>query len=204
MESTIKSQKTVREKFIQGVVYIFKKWSAFRLALDNNPKILTYYNEDQSVLEINEMLSSLYEEIWTTLNSGSFSGQMLIDELADILYGFINDYFNIILEDQSDSEIAEILIKLYNELKQGKDKMFTALENYKNPSIKYNIEFPILGNQKVIFEKSNDEESEEEDMDISEDEKEEEKKNDNNNNNNKMEEDDDGFVEIKKGKNKNY
>jgi hypothetical protein len=33
-----------RDKFKEGCILIFKKWKAFRTALDNNPQILTYYN----------------------------------------------------------------------------------------------------------------------------------------------------------------
>ena len=168
------------------------------MALDNNPRILTYYNEDQSVLEINEMLSTLFDEMFMTLNSGSFAGQMLIDELSDILYGFMNDYFNIVLEDESEIEVANVVIKLYGELKRGEDKLFNKLENYRNPNIKYNIEYPILGNQKVIFEKSKDEESEEESAE--EEDKDVEMKDDKD----KNDDDDDGFVEVKKGKGKGY
>lgn len=193
MDTHSKSVKPIKEKFTQGCVYVFKKWSAFRLALDNNPRILTYYNEDQSVLEINEMLSTLYDEIFNTLNCGKLAGTMLEDELSDCLYGFMNDYFNIVLEDQSETEVAQVLIQLYNELKKGKDNLYISLENYKNPNTKYSIDFPILGNQKIIFEKNDDEEEEEEDMDDMDNKN-------RNNNGNGNEEDDDGFVEVKKGK----
>lgn len=200
MESNPKPQRSVKDRFNQGCEFVFKKWTAFRMALDNNPKILTYYNEDQSVLEINEMLSNLFDEMFMTLNSGSFAGKSLLDELSDILYGFMNDYFNIILEDESEIEVANVIINLYNELKKGEDKLFNKLQNYKT-NIKFNIEYPILGNQTVIFEKSKDEESEEESLE--EDEKDVEMK-DANDKNDKNNEDDDGFVEVKKGKGKGY
>lgn len=196
MKNNNKNQKNQKDKFKQGCVFIFKKWSAFRLALDNNPRILTYYNEDKSVLEINEMLQTLYEELYSTLNSGSLGGESLINELSDILYGFMSDYFNIALEDQSDIDISEILVKLYNELKNGTDVLFNKLQNNKNNMIKYNIEFPILGNQTVIFEKTNspeDEEEEDEDDNMDVD-------NNNTNNNKGNNEDEDGFIEVKKGK----
>ncbi|MCQ2815710.1 MAG: pre-rRNA-processing TSR2 family protein [archaeon] len=211
MESNSKSQKGIKEKFRQGCVYIFKKWSAFRMALDFTPRVLTFYNEDKSVLEINEMLETLYGELYSTLSSGNFSGQFLIDELSDILYGFMNDYFSILLEDQSDGEIANLLIKLYNELSNGKDTLFKRLENYKSET-KYTIDFPILGNQKVIFENNNDEneeeDEEEEEMDVEEEDPKEEchhhHENKDNKDNDKMEEEDDGFTVVKKGKGKGY
>ena len=187
-----------RDKFKQGCISIFKRWTAFRLALDNNPQILTYYNEDQTVLEINEYLEMLYDDILTTIIKNN-NRSNLIDEVSDCLFTFMSDYFQIDLEDQSDSEIANILINLFNELKNGKDILLNNLKNKENKSnMKYNVDFPILGNQKVIFEK--------EEEDIEESFEEEEEKN-NERNNNKMETEDvdeDGFTVVKKGKGKKY
>ena len=187
-----------RDKFKQGCISIFKRWTAFRLALDNNPQILTYYNEDQTVLEINEYLEMLYDDILTTIIKNN-NRSNLIEEVSDCLFTFMSDYFQIDLEDQSDSEIANILINLFNELKNGKDTLLNNLKNKENKSnMKYNVDFPILGNQKVIFEK--------EEEDIEESFEEEEEKN-NERNNNKMETDDvdeDGFTVVKKGKGKKY
>ena len=187
-----------RDKFKQGCISIFKRWTAFRLALDNNPQILTYYNEDQTVLEINEYLEMLYDDILTTIIKNN-NRSNLIDEVSDCLFTFMSDYFQVDLEDQSDSEIANILINLFNELKNGKDTLLNNLKNKENKSnMKYNVDFPILGNQKVIFEK--------EEEDIEESFEEEEEKN-NERNNNKMETDDvdeDGFTVVKKGKGKKY
>ena len=187
-----------RDKFKQGCISIFKRWTAFRLALDNNPQILTYYNEDQTVLEINEYLEMLYDDILTTIIKNN-NRSNLIDEVSDCLFTFMSDYFQVDLEDQSDSEIANILINLFNELKNGKDILLNNLKNKENKSnMKYNVDFPILGNQKVIFEK------EEEDIEESFEEEEEKNKE---RNNNKMDTDDvdeDGFTVIKKGKGKKY
>ncbi len=187
-----------RDKFKQGCISIFKRWTAFRLALDNNPQILTYYNEDQTVLEINEYLEMLYDDILTTIIKNN-NRSNLIDEVSDCLFTFMSDYFQVDLEDQSDSEIANILINLFNELKNGKDILLNNLKNKENKSnMKYNVDFPILGNQKVIFEK--------EEEDIEESFEEEEEKN-NERNNNKMETEDvdeDGFTVVKKGKGKKY
>ena len=187
-----------RDKFKQGCISIFKRWTAFRLALDNNPQILTYYNEDQTVLEINEYLEMLYDDILTTIIKNN-NRSNLIDEVSDCLFTFMSDYFQVDLEDQSDSEIANILINLFNELKNGKDILLNNLKNKENKSnMKYNVDFPILGNQKVIFEK--------EEEDIEESFEEEEEKN-NERNNNKMETEDvdeDGFTIVKKGKGKKY
>ena len=200
------NKSVIRSYFREGCINIFKKWTAFRLALDNNPQILTYYNEDQSILEINEYLEMLYDDILNSIvNDKTNNKECIQDEIADCLYTFIGDYFNAELDDQSDIEISKILYKLFLELKDGKTEYLESLKKEKN-KIKYNIDFPISGNQKIIMEKYEEEEEEEED------EKEENEVNKNLDKNcdkeqninknkkkdNKMEIDEEGFIIIKK------
>ena len=148
-----------REKFKEGCISVFKRWNAFRIALDNNPQILTYYNEDESVLEINEYLEMLYDDILFTIEKYR-NNCNLIKEISDCLYSFISDYFQIDLEDQSDEEISKILINLFNELIDGKNNLYNELKmKEKNNLNHYNISFPIIGKQKIIFEKENEDES---------------------------------------------
>ncbi len=150
-----------RVKFKEGCISIFKRWNAFRLALDNNPQILTYYNEDESVLEINEYLEMLYDDILFTISKYRYNCN-LIKETSDCLYSFISDYFQIDLEDQSDEEISKVLINLFNELIDGKNNLYNELKmKEKNNINHYNISFPIIGKQKIIFEKENEDESSE-------------------------------------------
>jgi len=208
------NKATIRSYFREGCINIFKKWSAFRLALDNNPQILTYYNEDQSILEINEYLEMLYDDILNSIyNDKTNNKECIQDEIADCLYTFIGDYFNAELDDQSDIEISKILYKLFLELKDGKIEYLEKLKKDKN-KIKYNIEFPITGHQKIIMEKYEEEKEEEEEEeedennnenakeDIKENSEKNDKENNLNNNNkkkdNKMEIDDEGFIIVKK------
>ena len=208
------NKATIRSYFREGCINIFKKWSAFRLALDNNPQVLTYYNEDQSILEINEYLEMLYDDILNSIyNDKTNNKECIQDEIADCLYTFIGDYFNAELDDQSDIEISKILYKLFLDLKDGKIEYLEKLKKEKN-KIKYNIEFPITGNQKIIMEKYEEEKEEDEEEEenennnenVKEDIKENIEKNDkennlNNKNNkkdNKMEIDDEGFIIVKK------
>ena len=148
-----------REKFKEGCISVFKRWNAFRIALDNNPQILTYYNEDESVLEINEYLEMLYDDILFTIEKYR-NNCNLIKEISDCLYTFISDYFQVDLEDQSDEEISKVLINLFNELIDGKNNLYNELKmKEKNNLNHYNISFPIIGKQKIIFEKENEDES---------------------------------------------
>ena len=201
--------KVDREKFKTGCIAIFKRWTAFRLALDNNPQIL-YNITKNDTIEINDFLEILYDDILTTITNNKFGMKELIQDVAECLNYFIGDYFQIELADNSDFEIAEILIKLYNELKDKKEKMLNDLIARQNKlCIKYSIEFPITGKQ-TPPPKKKDEDSEDDDE---EGEEEEDEKNQKENNNikkedkkkedNKMkidEPDEDGFVVVRKGK----
>ena len=175
--------KKIRIKFHKICTTIFQKWNAFRQALDNNPQILTYFNEDQTVLEINEYLDILYDEILSILNTSNNNNfdnnynnnynynninnndnnnndnndNYIIEEISHSLYSFMSDYFNIDLKDQSEKEIAKILFIIFNELKKGKENYIKQYE-INTVGNKYNIDFPILGNNYVIIEKDDEEE----------------------------------------------
>lgn len=201
MES--KQSSALREQFKEGFVLILQKWSSFRIALDNNPQVLTYINDDNS-LEINKMLGMLYDDVLGTIEKNKGSISTLVAKVGDCLFGFIQDYFQVDLDDDSDAEVANMLIQLYSELIQNKTTCLSQLkEKSKIGKTTYSIYFPIRGDQKVVFEAkdSDDEEDEFEECDDDENDinksneakKDVEMKIDNNNDN-------DGFVEIKKKK----
>jgi hypothetical protein len=196
--------KVDREKFKSGCIAIFKRWTAFRMALDQNPQILNYITKDNTI-EINDFLEILYDDILTTITNNKYGMKELIEDVAECLNYFIGDYFKIELADNSDIEIAEILIKLYNELKDGNEKMLNDLIARQNKiTQKYSIEFPITGKQIPPPKKKDDEsESDDEEGEEEEDEKENNKKKEDKKEDDKMkidEPDDEGFVVVKKGK----
>ena len=205
--------KVDREKFKTGCIAIFKRWTAFRIALDQNPQILKYITSDDTI-EINDFLEILYDDILTTITNNKFGMKELIQDVAECLNYFIGDYFKIELVDNSDFEIAEILIKLYNELKDKKEKMLNDLIARQDKiSQKYSIDFPITGKQVPPPKKKDDssdgedddEEGEEEEDEKNENDnkKKEDKKEDKKKDDNKMkidEPDEDGFVVVRKGK----
>ena len=115
-------QKIDREKFKRGCIAIFKCWTAFRMALDQNPQILKYIT-DNNTIEINDFLEILYDDIIDTIKNNKFGMKELTDNVADCLNYFIGDYFKIQLADDSDLSVAKDLIKLYDDLKYGKGQM---------------------------------------------------------------------------------
>ena len=200
--------KVDREKFKTGCIAIFRRWTAFRMALDQNPQILNYITRDNTI-EINDFLEILYDDILTTITNSKYGMKELIQDVAECLNYFIGDYFKIELADNSDMEIAEVLIKLHNELKDGNEKMLNNLIALQNKiSQKYSVEFPITGKQ-VPPPKKTDESDDDDDDNDEEGEEEEDEKEDNNKKENKKKEDDkmkidepdeDGFVVVRKGK----
>ena len=182
--------KVNREKFKTGCIAIFKNWVAFRITLENNPHILNYITSNNTI-EINDYLEILYDDILTTITKNKFGMKELIQDVAKCLKYFITDYFKIDLEDNSDFETAEILIQLYNSLKDKNEKMYNNLIEKQNKiNHKYSIEFPIIENQITSNKKKN--KKTEHGKNDGKDEKKEKKKED--------EPDEDGFVVVKKGK----
>ena len=202
--------KVDREKFKTGCIAIFKRWTAFRIALDQNPQILNYITENNTI-EINDFLEILYDDILTTITNNKFGMKELIQDVAECLNYFIGDYFKIELDDNSDFEIAEILIKLHNELKDKNEKLLKDLIARQNKiNQKYFIEFPITGEQKLPPKKKEEESDEDEEGEEEEDEKDEKKedKKETKKDDDKMKIDDgpdeDGFILVKKGKKKGF
>ena len=147
--------KIDREKFKQGCISIFKCWTAFRMALDQNPQILKYIT-DNNTIEINDFLEILYDDIIDTIKNNKYGIKELTDNVADCLNYFIGDYFKIQLADDSDLSVAKDLIKLYDDLKYGKGQMLQELEAKANKDIyitKYSVEFPITGKQVIPVKK---------------------------------------------------
>ena len=205
-----KSKKVDREKFKRGCIAIFTRWTAFRMALDQNPQILKYITNNNTI-EINDFLEILYDDILTTIKNNKSGMKELTDNVADCLNYFIGDYFKIQLADDSDLSVAGDLIKLYDDLKYGKGQMLDALElkvNQDTNTSKYSIEFPITGKQVIPVskkEESDDDEEDEEEEDEKEEKKEDKKedKKEEKKDDDKMnidEPDDDGFILVKKGK----
>jgi hypothetical protein len=144
MEST-----SLQALFFEGTTLIFKKWSAFRLTLDNNPEVLDEYVEEiefdenqEEILEVVHMYNLLLCDIYTHLENG----YDMIQSIAELLISFFQDFFDTYLEDDSEKAVAKSIIRLFKELKEGKTEFLDNLReinkkfNYKI----YSIEFPII------------------------------------------------------------
>ena len=206
MEKTV--HKIDREKFKKGCIAIFRCWTAFRMALDQNPQILKYITNNNTI-EINDFLEILYDDILNTIKNNKSGIKELTDKVADCLNYFIGDYFQIQLADDSDLAVAKDLIKLHDDLKYNKGELVEYFQNKADQDkniLKYSVEFPITGKQEIPLKKeeSDDEEDEEED-DEEEDKKEDKKENKKEDDKMKIDEpDEEGFILVKKGKKKGF
>merc|ERR1712151_1041648 len=208
------------DQFKKGSFNIFRCWSAFRLALENNPQLLTvYYDDERTELEIYYLMRCVLSDIDDEIIKRN-STMAAVGPIGEILLDFVEGYFNVSVEDNSQKFVGEDILKLHSEIfREDKMDFYKQLEksaaNFKGD---YSIEFPITRKsvqKKIIEEKerkekkrkaqedddysgSDFEEVEDED-DANEEVKEvkEEKKPDNKN---FSQPDDDGFTTVLKGK----
>lgn len=195
------------DKFKNGCFLIFKKWQGFRLALDNNPDLLTVYaDEERTELEIYSMLRILLSDIDDEINK--INSKAVINMIAEMLYDFIQAYFGIELEDQSERFVARDIYELHGDIfKEGKYVYFEKLKKEdKEFKSSFSIDFPITKKsvQTKLLE-AKIQKMEIDDEEDSESENEEKKENDIDSENKKQTHpvtDADGFVEVKKSKSK--
>jgi len=90
-------------KFIEGVKNIFSKWTALSLAVDND-----WGGKNDGNKKVSQLLNEAVE-MFTQKNPP------FVDEVADYLDKFLNDNFNLSIEDGSSDEVAQLIIKLYEE-----------------------------------------------------------------------------------------
>lgn len=183
--------------FKEGLTLIFKKWTSFRLIVDNNPHILSEFADDEETqLEVNQMLEMVIDDILAEMKK-SYGGVLEMN-IADMLFAFIEEFFEVDLQDESEFDVAKSLIKLYNEIDGNKMDYLNKLKNADKTfnSSNFSIPFPISDDIKLSQELNNKlQVNETNDIDM------EENSFTNTNKQNKANEpDEDGFVVAKKGK----
>jgi hypothetical protein len=209
-------------------ILILKKWTSFRLALDNNPKILFQYAEEtQGKLEIESILELVFDDIFKELQKNHKITKFVTDNIGDMLFDFFEGFFRIDLQDGSEEQVAKCLLKAYNEFVEKKTDYLDrlrVLDKNINPNLNnYNISFPITAEDKLVknmkknlnlndmeiednYEDSESEEQEEDEGEQVEQSQQIEISNlekhqlSNKGNSKKEEVHDEGFVVVKKGK----
>lgn len=132
------------DKFKKGSFLIFRKWAAFRMALDNNPELLTvYYDDEKTELEVYYMLRVLLSEVDDEISTGN--SKIVTNFVAEILFDFIQEYFHLEIEDNSEKLVARDLVILHCQIfKDDKDELYENLK--KEDKIfkgNYSVDFPI-------------------------------------------------------------
>ncbi len=220
MDIEIKNIKNINNfnntpTFKDGAFLIFKKWSTFRIALDNSPHILRQYvDEDkQNELEFNFILNQLLNDISLEIKNTNDRSNSLINSISETLCDFLDQFFNLYIEGGDENFVAKSLVKLYDELAEGKVEYYEklkVLDSKHNYSV-YSIEFPLdvvkaktISMMNDIGEMDIDEDG---DGDSSDDEDYRENNNENENRKGDLktkvnEPDDDGFIVVQKKKKK--
>ncbi|CRH03081.1 pre-rRNA-processing protein TSR2, putative [Plasmodium relictum] len=88
----------------EGINLIFEKWTVLRLAVSNN----------WGGINSEEKKKKLVEYVYNFVLSNNFRNNKLCDFLRDEM----NTLFNVEIEDDSDIEIAELILDLYQNLKK--------------------------------------------------------------------------------------
>ena len=175
--------------FTEGATLIFKKWSSFRMALDNTPEVLkNYADENKTILEINEVIELLLSDIMLEIENES--GSVLETNIADLIFCFFQEFFDVDLEDDSERNVAKNLIKLFDEITESK---FDYLDRLRSIDKTFNystyfIQFPIVMEETQLIKDFEDQ------MEIDDGGKK------SNVSNKQTEMDDEGFVIVKKKK----
>lgn len=198
--------------FKKGSFLIFKQWSAFRMALDHSPELLTIYADEERVeLEIYYLLRCVLSDIDDEIVKKNHT-MAVTNIISEILLEFIFSYFNIEVEDHSEKLVANDILKLHSQIfREDKFDFFKELEKsaglFKS---EFSVEFPITKKsveKRILInkEKKENEESESEESEEKENEEIKEKEKEKvpiveNKNFSKV--DDDGFSEVLKSKKK--
>lgn len=172
----IKKPKHVNQLdlFLEGLRYIFKNWTAFRLCIDNNAtlifnNVIEVVNDKEEIeeeLEFNIILGQIFENICSAIkNEPSPNFQEKI--ISELLKKFMEEYFFISLEDESNIDIARMIVKLFKEISSNKTDYLERIKNFK-PKMEYNIEYPCKITTKINledYESDSDDEGEQEESD---------------------------------------
>jgi len=102
-------------KFTEGVKNIFSKWTALSLAVDND-----WGGRNDGNKKVSQLLNEVME-MFTQKNTP------FVDEVADYLDKFLNDNFNLSIEDDSSDEVAQFIIKLYEECSSGDFSLYNKV-----------------------------------------------------------------------------
>ena len=199
MEGGIKNQKNISTDFKEAFLLILKKWTSFRLALDHNPKVLAQFtDEEETTLEVDAMIDILFDDISKEFKKNAKVTKFAIENVGEMLFSFIEDFFRVELQDGSEEQVATSLLKAYNELAEGKKDFLERLRSNAtrdSNANNFNISFPISAEDKIkpviknMNQKMNidsdemDVDEEEEDEDEEEDKDQDEDRNQNTNKN---------------------
>lgn len=156
MSQTAQLDATIAE-FQAGVTATLRSWSALRTSAESE------WGGPQSKTKAEELRQSLYDCFDFNIPPGKEpKPKMSIDEVEDNLFLYLEEEFSIVLEDNSEKQVAEVLFKMYESCIRG-DFSFTRsiVQNAEEASIKSKSE-----QKKVAVVSTEDDESDDDDIEM--------------------------------------
>mmetsp|Transcript_26601 Transcript_26601/g.39528 ORF Transcript_26601/g.39528 Transcript_26601/m.39528 type:complete len:182 (-) Transcript_26601:85-630(-) len=105
-----------QEAFTQGLGSVFRQWTALELAVHNQ------WGGPNSSEKANELLNQI-------LKVFEDPRRMYKDEISMLIEDYVDAEFSMVCEDGSPDEIAELLLAMYREAREGN---FTLVQNALN------------------------------------------------------------------------
>ena len=126
---------TTIEEFRLGVTACLRSWSALRTAVESG----WGGGERESQAKAEELRENIFRLLDGKISPSSCSEY----DLADSLAIYMEEEFSVTLEDNSDQQVASILLKMYEGLFQGDGSLCHQILSSADGAIAFNAQFPV-------------------------------------------------------------
>mmetsp|Transcript_997 Transcript_997/g.1578 ORF Transcript_997/g.1578 Transcript_997/m.1578 type:complete len:234 (+) Transcript_997:83-784(+) len=97
------------DEFRAGVTAVLRSWSPLRAAIESG----------WGGIESNAKGEDLRNEIYRVFDGSCFPPKMDISELEDELFDYMEQQFSVVLEDESEKQVAEVVYRMYEGCHKG-------------------------------------------------------------------------------------
>lgn len=126
---------TTIEEFRQGVTACLRSWSALRVAVESG----WGGGERESQSKAEDLRRNIFELLDGNKPPTSCSEY----DLADSLAIYMEEEFSVTLEDNSEQQVAAVLLKMYEGLFQGDGRLCHQMLSCADNAVAFNTQFPV-------------------------------------------------------------
>lgn len=123
------------EEFQAGVTACLRSWSALRTAVDSG--------WGGGERESHGKAEALRQNIFELMDGKKLPGSCSDMDLADGLAIFLEEEFSVTLEDNSEQQVAEVIVKMYEGLYKGDGSLCHQILSSADGAIAFNTQFPV-------------------------------------------------------------